>query len=404
MKSSSLFAVYGAALATLALAGCAKPQGDGSFSLTSTNDTHFTFEYSTTRPDPKNWIGIYKEGEGPANNEKGEADSLVWDWTPGEEGEIAIPASPLLSGMYEAYFLSQGGYKSLAAEPIEVEFSAPDKSEFTVMTYNLWMQGTEVNDYKKKQVAFLASSGADIVGMQESSPERTQELASSLNWNSWHNGSYGIITRYPIVKKPEVHASGVTATIALDDNRQVVVWDVHLGYTPYGPYDFCFDGMSADEVLEREEISGRTPQIREIIGLMEGALDCADNTPVLLMGDFNAPSHLDWTNSTADLHCGVGDFDWPTSKIPIDAGLIDSLREVHPDPKEYPAVTWSPIFKDNEGREEPEDRIDFVYHKGGLSVESAEPILVGEPKEMPDHEDNEWTSDHKAIIVKYSFS
>lgn len=403
--------VYGVIAATSALAASVK-EDSGSFSLADTDDTHFTFKYSTAKwPDEKNWIAIWGKGKGPSNDKKGDEDALVWDWTPGKEGEVKLPATPLSSGEYDVYFLWKGGFESMAksinvkrSAPANVKRSAPAKSEFTVLTYNLWRQGSQVNGYKEKQVDFLKNSGADIIAMQETSEEHTSELAKKLNWNSWKSDDHGILTRYPIVKRYGEHDHGIAASIALDDDKRVNVWDVHLAYDPYGPYNFCFEKMSADKVRDGEESSGRGREIRETLGLMKADMDGADKAPVLLMGDFNAPSHKDWTDETADLHCGVGAFDWPTSKAPIDAGLKDSLREVHPDPKTYPALTWSPVYKDNEGRSEPQDRLDFIYHKGGVKVLEAEPVMVGKPSLMPNHKDNEWTSDHRAVKVKYSFS
>lgn len=176
------------------------------------------------------------------------------------------------------------------------------------------------------------------------------------------------------------------------------------GYTPYGPYDICFDELSDEQVLENEASSGRTPQIKNILAQIGPNLDDADNVPVLFTGDFNAPSHKDWTEENKDNHCGRT-FDWPTSKEPENAGLIDSLREVYPDPVQDPHITWSPIFLKNpdyDNKDEPLDRIDFVYYKGqGLKPKAADSIMRGEPKPEPDHKQNEWTSDHKAIVVTF---
>lgn len=407
----SLAPVYAVIAATTALAASAKQhdsvaanikrQDDGQFSLSDYDGETFTFKYSTSWPDDTNWIGIYSAGKGPVDDEKGPEDALVWDWTPGEEGEVKLPATPLFSATYDVFFLWQGGYESLA-ESIKVDHKAPSKKEVTVMTNNLWHQGTQVNGYKEKQVALFRDSGADVIALQESSEERTQELATSLNWNSHWSEDHGILSRYPIRKRYGEHDHGVAISVALDDDTDVKVWDVHLAYDPYGPYEFCFEHKSKEQVIDEvEEV--RAGETRSTLDMMKGDLDDADNAPVFLMGDFNAPSHLDWTDETANSHCDIGAVEWPTSKAPIDAGMVDSLREVHPDPNEFPALTWSPVYKDNEGRPEPQDRIDFVYHKGSkLTVKSAELVMVGEPKEMPDHEDNEWTSDHQAVKIKYT--
>lgn len=87
---------------------------------------------------------------------------------------------------------------------------------------------------------------------------------------------------------------------------------------------------------------------------------------------------------------------------PTRAGLEDSYRAIHPDPAAQPGNTWSPVYLTNDGRHEPMDRINFVYHKG-LQVLQSETVVLGQPRPEPHHEDNEWTSDHAAVKSVFSF-
>lgn len=462
----------------------------------------FTFEYSTSSANDKNWIGLFNPSGGPENGELNE-HSVTWDYAPKTTGELFIDASGLEPGSYDAYFLADDGYKSLADSitvkvptgPVHflpttgitlrnaragddykvnisgligdmgdamvefnimstdggnwatispdgvisgnpgaedagqttkltvhvaasdssagLEFSIPVKekssslvSKLRVMSYNLWMQGTQVKDYHEKQVAFLSEQNVDIVSFQESDSDRTSALADALDWSYFHGSdSTGIISRYPIAEEYPLDDAVNSVSVRVNlSGSEINIRDVHLGYTPYGPYDFCFDNKTKEEVIDDEEESGRTPQIRDTMTLMEEHLNNSESIPVLLFGDFNAPSQLDWTEATADQHCGVGDFEWPTSKIPLEAGLTDALREVYPDPATDPHITWSPIYKTNDdygGRDEPMDRIDFIYYKGDLTPVDADTVVRGNPKPEPDQEDNEWTSDHKALIVTF---
>ena len=59
------------------------------------------------------------------------------------------------------------------------------------------------------------------------------------------------------------------------------------------------------------------------------------------MGDFNAPSHLDYTAAVV----GTRDYvkyvvEWPVSKAVEAAGFRDSWRDVHPDPLKSLGLTW----------------------------------------------------------------
>ncbi|OAA53366.1 exonuclease III [Cordyceps fumosorosea ARSEF 2679] len=274
-----------------------------------------------------------------------------------------------------------------------------------VLSFNLWVGGQMVNNHHEKQVRFLAQSNIDIAGMQESGGGHGTRLARALGWYSWQGPTVSIITRYPIAEVLEAPNKSVAVRISLDGTaNDIIFWNCHLGYDPYGPYDFCFDHMSFDQVMRREAQSGRTPEIMAIMASMQGSLANADDVPMFLTGDFNAPSHLDWIDATKDQHCGRGYTEWPTSKFPADSGLIDSYRVVHPSPVSKPGITWSPIYLENQGRKEPLDRIDFVYHKGRkLAVEDSTALVAGKPAPQPRHADNEWTSDHKAVLTVYRF-
>ncbi|GJN86820.1 hypothetical protein PLIIFM63780_010402 [Purpureocillium lilacinum] len=221
-----------------------------------------------------------------------------------------------------------------------------------------------------------------------------------MGWEYWQGDDVGIISRYPIVEVYPPTSNAGAVRVQLGRDKQVIMWNAHLGYTPYGPYDFCFDHMDKEVVLTRETQSGRTGQMIEITNRMKDQIARADQIPVLLTGDFNAPSHLDWIDAAKQLHCGVGSVSWPTSMYPFMAGLVDSYRAVHTDPVAQPGNTWSPIYLDNEGRTEPKDRIDFIFHKG-LRVLKSDAIVVGTPKPEPYHQDNEWTSDHAAVMTVF---
>lgn len=134
----------------------------------------------------------------------------------------------------------------------------------------------------------------------------------------------------------------------------------------------------------------------------------ANRAPVLLAGDFNAPSHLDLVPSLQDKNCGVASFDWPSSIIPTKNNMMDPFRVANPDPKAVQATTWSTIYPRHDGetgKPEPQDRIDFIYHAkdSTLKVVKSERLVVGDPKPYPNHKDNEWTSDHAAAMTTYRF-
>ncbi|KGO39761.1 Endonuclease/exonuclease/phosphatase [Penicillium expansum] len=344
----------------------------------------------------------------PDPNTKYSKENSDADWVSVSEDGI-ISGIPSGSGSSKITIRATASDKSTATIDVTVPVVASGKplvTELKVLSLNLWYGGTKVNDYNRKQISAIANSGADIVGLQESTHGHATQIADALGWQSWQGGDSSIISRYPISKKyGAVTETSVAVRVALDgDNNQIILHNCHPYAYPYGPYDPCFDGKGADAIMDTERRASRARQIQDIVGAMTDALDNADKVPVLLTGDFNAPSHLDWTDATNSSHCGIGQFDWPTSKVPIDAGLTDAYRELHSDPAADPANTWSPIYLNNDdynGHKEPMDRIDFVYYKGNLTPKKAETYMVGNPKPEPDHSDNEWPTDHKGVLVTF---
>ncbi|MFI0223631.1 HAD-IA family hydrolase [Streptomyces lydicus] len=308
-----------------------------------------------------------------------------------------------------------GGRARITVRIPVVGADEPLVRELKVMSWNLWFGGTKVRDHRDKQLRVLLEADVDIVGVQENHSTSARELAEALGWDHHQAGeNLGVLSRYPIVAR---HGSpdpgfygGTGVTVRLDSRanapQEVVLWSAHLNYTPYGPYDACFEQLPVTHLVEHEASSGRLGQMRDILTAMAGQLADRDTTPVLLVGDFNAPSHLDWTRATAPLHGGYGPVGWPVTKAAEDAGLRDSYRVAHPDPLREPGFTWSPVHEaheDGSGRAEPQDRIDFVLYAGArLDVRDATAYVSGTNALFPDVAGNDWPSDHAAVLTTFA--
>jgi HAD superfamily hydrolase (TIGR01509 family) len=243
-----------------------------------------------------------------------------------------------------------------------------------VMSWNLWYGGTKVHDHRAKQLKVIAETDVDVVGLQETYDGAAEELARALGWHHHRAGTnLGIISRFPVTAPlgdPDVGFYGAAGARIAVGEREVEVWTAHLDYEHYGPYE--------SEPLAREEV--RLAQMRDTLRRI------GDTVPVVLVGDFNCPSHLDWPDTA-----------WPVTKAAEEAGFRDSYREAHPDPARDPGHTWSPVH----AHPEPQDRIDFVLHRG-LGVLDSRTYVCGTPRTLPDVADNDWPSDHAAVITTFS--
>jgi hypothetical protein len=154
--------------------------------------------------------------------------------------------------------------------------------------------------------------------------------------------------------------------------RVVAVANVHLPSTPYGPYQVR-KGWPRKQVLELER-DLRLPALTRVISDTHRLENLG--IPVFMTGDFNSPSHLDWTQAVADSRPEVPyAVDWPVSRALADAGFRDSYRDAHPDPVADPGFTWSPGGPETQEKDFF-DRIDWVLHAGASSTLSSR--LVGE--------------------------
>ncbi|MBK1817979.1 endonuclease/exonuclease/phosphatase family protein [Luteolibacter yonseiensis] len=284
-------------------------------------------------------------------------------------------------------------------------------SRLKVMSYNVWKEWSQVKDGFQKGVNSILQADADIVGLQESSATQAQALADELGWYraTSGTGSTQVVSRYPIVENFNAGIGvGARIRVATSPERDMVMLNCHLDYLYYGPYAARVAGATPQSVLAEEARSARDTQMAAVLQAMTSRLAAADQLPVVLTGDFNVPSHLDWTAATASSHGGVGPVAWPVSTRIHAAGLLDSFRIAHPDPASDPANSWSSIHKGTEAQ----DRIDFIYYKGkALRVLDSEMFATAvETKvgawgtDVTPVLNNTWPSDHFSMVTTYALA
>jgi endonuclease/exonuclease/phosphatase family metal-dependent hydrolase len=266
-----------------------------------------------------------------------------------------------------------------------------------VMSFNLWHDGTQIENGREKIIDEILNAEADIVCLQEADAI-TAVLAAELGWNYWLGNkgdrSVGIITHFPIKKVFEADkdlGGGIGAVVSIN-GEDIVVWSAHLDYTHYAEYDVRgYNGITweaypneepmtdLDVLRQIDDDSVRDEQFQIIHDQLKSYMDMG--YPVIIAGDFNCASPLDWTETTKDMfqHNGVV-IEWRVTKMAGEAGFIDSYREIHPDPVTHPALSWTshpdhnwlPLHIDER------DRIDFIYYyPGNAPLTAVEAYTVG---------------------------
>jgi endonuclease/exonuclease/phosphatase family metal-dependent hydrolase len=274
-----------------------------------------------------------------------------------------------------------------------------------VMSFNVWVgEGTSAG--RSKLAEIMTASGADIIGVQELDNTSGMAIAAMMgfHYRQQSGGDIQTISRYPIVDQS---SGSLGVKIALSPGQEVWLFNSHLAAYPYQPYDLR-DGilpMNEAAVIAAAN-SARGSQVTNYLNEMADAL--AGSDPVFFTGDFNEPSHLDWTAAAAAATARPFDLkvEYPTSKRIVDAGLVDSFRAVRPDPVTDTGYTWTPGYPPPTlDADEVHDRIDIVYHKG-LGVTPVSAKTVGYPDGSPDTdlEVPGYNADHRAVVVDYTLT
>jgi exonuclease III len=267
------------------------------------------------------------------------------------------------------------------AEPVELK----------VMGFNIWRSGVQLS---LAQVAnAIRAANPDVVALQE--PEgNSRAIANLLGWQYVEERVH-VISRVPLFYAEQDGVGFVYVEAA--HGRVVALANLHLPSDSYGP-EAVRDGKALDEVL-RLEADNRMYVLEPFAAALPKV--AATGVPTILAGDFNSPSHLDWTQDVANVRAAVKyPVVWPESKLLADNGFIDSYRTVHPDPVAKPGFTWTPGYPYPFVRpQETHDRIDYLYAIGAKPVKSE---IVGEPNNpdvdivaMP------WPADHRALVTTF---
>ncbi|WP_433544272.1 endonuclease/exonuclease/phosphatase family protein (plasmid) [Streptomyces sp. CA-294286] len=271
---------------------------------------------------------------------------------------------------------------SASAAPDPKPRAASSAQVLKVMSFNTWHGGNRVSNGIAKIADAITRAGADVVALQEHDGDSARRIADRLGWYTTATGTHvDIVSRHPFEKTDRTSTgNGVIAAKI----KGFWVYSVHFDYTKYGPYNACWDNDSYATIYADE--ASRSKQAKEVVSW-------AGSSPAIVAGDFNSPSHLDWTADTKAAHCNSV-VQWPTTKAFSDSGYRDSYREVHPDEAAQPGNTWSPVVKSTGGRPEPQDRIDFIKYRGGtLNAVSSTTVGGGA----------NWPSDHLAVLTTFTY-
>lgn len=317
------------------------------------------------------------------------------------------------------------------------------KTEITVLQWNIWQEGTVVPGGYDAIVNEIVRIKPDFVTLSEvrnyKNSNFTARLCNSLKekgfqYYSFFSHDSGLLSRYPITDSLTVfplnndHGS-IYRLSCMVNGRKMAVYTAHLDYLNCAYYNARgYDGStwkeisiptSVDEIMKVNIASLRDDAIRKFIA--QAKEDISLGYQVIIGGDFNEPSHLDWIIDNKDLYDHHGFvIPWTVTSLLEKEGFTDSYRKIFPNPLTHPGFTYP---SDNElikvdklawaPKADERDRIDFVFYKG-KKIKATQAIVFGpkgsilrSQRVLEVSQDKfllplgVWPTDHKGLLVTF---
>lgn len=260
--------------------------------------------------------------------------------------------------------------------------------KLNVMSWNIYHGGRHngVDHGIGQVINAIKESGADLVCMQEtygSGPAISDALGTIFYYRS---SNLSIHSRFPIVDTYDIYKPFRLGGLRVKLGDQLLdIFSLWIHHLP--SLEELYPTASIAEILQ-EENKTRGAEISDILDSLKMNPNLGENIPLIIGGDFNSLSHLDWKEDMKHLNKEYV-IEWPVSKAMAEFDMIDSFREMAPAPWNSRGFTYSPRYKEPLQR-----RIDYLYYKGNLKCVNS--YVKG-------YTDSEWPSDHAAIIADYRF-
>eukprot|EP01084_Bolivina_argentea_P042597 78544_1 len=344
----------------------------------------------------------------------------------------------LLALIISIYMLSQ---KSTTTD------ERPKGAKLKVLALNTWDECTKVQGGFDALVDVIIQTNADIVLLSEikyNGKIFSERIVHKLKKNGHQFYSYDskksplILSKFPIDSIVKINCKQLTkCKIKLHINNKIatiVLYAAHLDAGHYACYlPRGYDGKSwkplPNPVLDINKILTQNKQSKrsEAIDIfIKDALKEKENGNIIIIGgDFNEPSHLDWINTMKNKfdHNGVV-INWPQSTKLLKYGFIDCYRKIYSNPVEYPGITYPAYNKDVEleklgyaDQVDERERIDFIYYYKDKRIDVIDVVIVGpigcvvNGKIVETNPGNDkfimpkmWPTDHKAILATFNLT
>jgi len=274
---------------------------------------------------------------------------------------------------------------------------------FTVMAWNILHGAGDIPDGREHATEIIRAIDPDIVLMVEtygSGPAIADALGLNFHLIAPEgtapddkNINLSIMSRFPFGKRFDTdHPFYLGGREVLIGDRVIRCFANWFHYDPWEDQPENL-GKSVEELLAWERTGKKYEMLQQVLPYFTRYTSETDSFPMILGGDMNTPSHLDWGVETQALHKGLV-VPWHTTKTLEDLGFVDSYRTFHPNPVSHPGITWNAKGKKDE------HRIDYIFYKGkqfNLIHAESHQAYLGEPLEIKGKK-IPYPSDHGFVV------
>lgn len=325
---------------------------------------------------------------------------------------------------------------------------AQQEQSLKVLQFNIWQEGTIVPDGFDAIIDEVIRTDADLIALSEVRNYDNKSLAERLvtalekrghTYYSERSEDSGILSRYPILSQTAVFPvkndqGSITKAVLKIESAEIAFYSAHLDYrhcSIYLPRGYDSSTWKKLDTIVTDSLTIATDNLASMRDeavsafIADAMVEKSQGRLVILGGDLNEASFLDWTATTKDLydHNGVV-MPWHNTLELDKAGFIDAYRKLFPDPVSHPGFTfpadtplvpleklaWAPDADDR-------DRIDYIFYWPSENLELIDVKIIGpkgsivrnkrqletsdDPIETPE---GIWPTDHKNVMAVFKLN
>lgn len=321
-----------------------------------------------------------------------------------------------------------------------------ESKNISVMQFNIFHEGTQRPDGYYQIVNAIAKYSPDFVCFSENRNLKGANFCKMINFTlslrynikyytheksydtailCKHNiENYRVIFEYVHSQKNNYNTDrGSIISILTEINgKKYSVYSCHLDWKEYAPYLKNNVNLSSNDLLRKNLLSKRILQTMLI--LFYSLLDLHHGIIPIIAGDFNEPSHLNWTNRTRNQYSRSGKVvEWQSSSLLQAANFKDAYRYRYQDEQKYPGWTYPVSFSKAHSNvytaRDDRDRLDFIYYLSQLlkleniklfgttksfagKERGINKIIISSTNNINEINRNTWVSDHNGLISKFT--